>query len=185
MIRHIIKFDRGLDENSAEEVHNLISRTFIAANKKNYSEGTLESLVYTQETQDMFLQYYKQVLKNESPKISVLAYDDEKLIGTGFLSGGYRPYMGADKIDGHTLLYGMYVDPDYQRYKKGVKIGTTIFDLILYNARLKGIKAIHALATDFQGVLHFYNQLGFQKKGDVTMTYENLALKMHDIELEI
>lgn len=170
MIRYIIESEQQLGAKLSENVHDLITRTFIAANTRTDQEDKLEHLVYDEEAQNMFLfEHYRATLDTITPKISVFAYDDDKLIGTGFFAAN------SQKGD----LYGMYVDPKYQKQK----IGTTIFGIILYNAGLKGIKTIHALATDFEWVLTFYKKLGFEKKGEVKMSDGKVELKMHDIEL--
>ena len=104
-------------------------------------------------------EYYQNSLQNDT-HIAYLIFDDEKFVGTGGIS--YFQVMPTyhNPTGKKAYIMNMYTKPEYRR--QGIAIKT--LDLLVADARTKGITAISLEATDKGRPL--YTKYDFIKMND-------------------
>lgn len=104
-------------------------------------------------------EYYISALNNDT-HVAYLVYDEEKIIGTGGIS--YFQVMPTyhNPTGRKAYIMNMYTNPEYRR--KGIALKT--LDLLVEDAKAKGITAISLEATDMGKTL--YEKYGFVKMND-------------------
>ena len=103
--------------------------------------------------------YYKKALV-DGTHTAYLVYDNDRFIGAGGVSY-YRVMPTYHNPSGEkAYIMNMYTAPDYRR--KGIAFKT--LDLLVQNAKEKGITAISLEATDMGRPL--YEKYGFVKMND-------------------
>jgi len=141
-----IELDQSIDNKFITELIEFENKVGIDANEKSVKP-------YSDETMREFRINPIVIKKLFQRGYSVLAYQDNKLVGTGFLS--YLQTFG-DKLDWE--LKGLCVDPEFQ--KQG--IGREITNRRVLKANENGIYSLHALTFNFNGSIGFFNKMGFQ-----------------------
>ena len=104
-------------------------------------------------------EYYQEALRNES-HVAYLVFDEEMFVGAGGIS--YFQVMPTyhNPTGRQAYIMNMYTKPDYRR--RGIAFRT--LDLLVADARAKGITAISLEATDMGRLL--YAKYGFIKMND-------------------
>ena len=111
------------------------------------------------EVQKQSFAYYQNALKNDT-HVAYLIFDGETFVGAGGVS--YFQVMPTyhNPTGKKAYIMNMYTKPDYRR--QGIAIKT--LDLLVADAREKGITAISLEATDMGRPL--YEKYGFVKMND-------------------
>ena len=105
------------------------------------------------------LEYYQEALKNGN-HLAYLIFDEEMFVGAGGISY-FRVMPTYHNPTGRkAYIMNMYTKPDYRR--RGIAFRT--LDLLVADARAKGITAISLEATDMGRLL--YAKYGFIKMND-------------------
>ena len=104
-------------------------------------------------------EYYQEALKSEK-HVAYLVFDEEMFVGAGGIS--YFQVMPTyhNPAGRKAYIMNMYTKPDYRR--RGIAFRT--LDLLVADARAKGITAISLEATDMGRLL--YAKYGFIKMND-------------------
>lgn len=112
------------------------------------------------EVKKQSLEYYQNALRNNT-HLAYLIFDEEIFVGTGGIS--YFQVMPTyhNPTGKKAYIMNMYTNPDYRR--QGIAFKT--LDLLVTDARKKGITAISLEATDMGRSL--YEKYGFMKMNDV------------------
>lgn len=100
--------------------------------------------------------YYKNALSAET-HTAYLVFDDDRFIGAGRISY-YRVMPTYHNASGNkAYIMNMYTNPDYRR----LGIATKTLELLVADAKERGVKAISLEATDMGRPL--YEKFGFVK----------------------
>ena len=173
MIEYLLTTSPVLGRDLAEEIHRVVKSSLEHANKRQnaFSQRELEAYVSMYSPDEMI------VLK-KNPIISAFAFDNEVLVGNGFLAHGKIPDFAANGID--AFLYGVYVHPKY----KGSFTGIKIYETIIEHARNCGIRTIDAFSI-FEKNLRHYLSLGYRKTGEVEFTIGDFKFNFPRVELSL
>lgn len=111
------------------------------------------------EVKKQSLEYYQNALRNNT-HLAYLIFDEEIFVGTGGIS--YFQVMPTyhNPTGKKAYIMNMYTNPGYRR--QGIAFKT--LDLLVTDARKKGITAISLEATDMGRPL--YEKYGFRKMND-------------------
>lgn len=108
------------------------------------------------EMKEQSFAYYKQALSDDE-HVAYLVFDGDKFVGAGGISF-FRVMPTFHNPSGRkAYIMNMYTNPDYRR--KGIAYKT--LDLLVYEAKKRGIAAISLEATDMGRPL--YEKYGFVK----------------------
>src|SRR3989338_1669474 len=162
MVNYTETAEANLNVTLAEQVYKLADKSFREANKKHktYSERGIEALLSRYEPE--------KIIVLPHPIISVFAYDNETLVGCGFLRKGEYPVFVPDGK--HGFLYGVYVDPIHQDNF----VGPNIFKTIIQHAKNSGIVAVQGFAIFPKNLMH-YLKFGFRVVKDVEQQIGDFA----------
>ena len=104
-------------------------------------------------------EYYKRALKDES-HVAYLVFHEDRFVGAGGVSFFQVMPTFHNSTGNKAYIMNMYTHPEYRR--QGIAFRT--LDLLVQEARLKGITAISLEATDMGRPL--YEKYGFVKMED-------------------
>lgn len=108
------------------------------------------------EVKEQSFQYYQQALKARE-HVACLVFEKERFVGAGGVSF-YRVMPTFHNPSGNkAYIMNMYTHPDYRR--RGIAMN--VLDLLVREARKKGITAISLEATDMGRPL--YEKYGFKQ----------------------
>ena len=111
------------------------------------------------EVEAKYYDYYRKAL-SDGTHTAYLVFDGDRFVGAGGISY-YRVMPTYHNASGNkAYIMNMYTNPDYRR----MGIATKTLELLVADAKEKGVKAISLEATDMGRPL--YEKFGFVKMND-------------------